>query len=286
MDKVITEKKGIWILLVIATVIVFIGLVWIIARYLPLSFTSAPGSSPTASIERRLADCTSPVAYWEEHAELYPAKLVISGQEYAASELKQVLEGQKGDLASRLQAQLTAAYLNISSGADQSYIETTIFEAYSWLVGHPAGSEVSADEESVGLRLYNLLEAYNQGLTGVDPCMPITSPIIGEASEEPTVTVTFTASPTTKPAPSETELPTNPPSTLPIPTVSVPTHTATPTREPTRHVPATPTDTLVPPTNTIEPTHPTKTPPPPTRTYTPPPPPTTPTFPPIPAPTQ
>ncbi len=274
MDKAITEKRGIWILLVIATVIVFIGLVWLIVRFLPLSFSLAPESSPTGDSARLLVNCTSPVGYWEEHTELYPSQLVISGQVFKANQLKQVLAGQNGDLAGRLQAQLTAAYLNISMGANQSYIEATIFEAYRWLVDHQAGSEISADDEAAGTRLYNLLDAYNQGLTGVAPCEPSSmANTAGPASASQTATITpsFTPSPTASPTPSET-----PTATIAYETVSPPTRTPTPTKESTRppaptSQPSSTASPFVPPTNTPQPPTPTKTTPPPAATFTQPP---------------
>jgi hypothetical protein len=143
--------------------------------------------------------------------------------------------------------------LNILSGADQSYIETTIFEAYAWLVQHPAGSQVTDSEQGEGTRLFNLLEAYNLGLTGVKPC-EIAGLILTEAS-----TATETATVTASLTPSETG--TLPPSETPVPTEITatdtyefipPTRAATRTNEPPIQYP---TDTPVPPTQAPAPTN-------------------------------
>jgi hypothetical protein len=290
MGNVIIRKRGLLVTLVIATLILFIGLVWLIARYLPLNSTAIPIPSATKDMPRVVLNCASPVAFWKEHPEYYPAQLVIGGQVYKAADLDQIFSDQIGDLSAKIKAQLAAVYLNILSGADQSYIETTIFEAYGWLVDHPVGSQLTDTDQADGTRLFNLLDAYNLGLTGVAPCdIAFLTQQTEKSSDTPTVTFTgtFTPSPTETfsigdtPAPSSTE------TNMPFYTVEVPTRTSKPTttqpiiNPPTStHTPepsatTKPTDTPIPsPSDTPEPT---KTPPPsPTITKTPPPSPTNP----------
>ncbi len=259
------EKRGLVLTLVIGTVVIFIGLVWAISTYLPLNLSASPSPTITADAPRVAMNCASPVAYWKEHPELYPLQLVIGGQVYKTRELNAIFSGAIEDLPEKLQAQLTAAYLNIISGADQSYIETTIFEAYGWVALHPAGSQVDDSALAEGTRLFNLLEAYNLGLTGVKPCeialLTLTEPI--KTTETATLIFTVTPSQTNTTSPSETPIPTNFP-TEPIYTVVVASRTPSPTTRATQQPASSPT-------NTIEPTAtkaPTNTPAPPTATST------------------
>lgn len=274
-----TEKRGLVVFLVVATVVVFIGVVWVIATYLPMNLAAAPSPSLTGHAPRIAINCAAPIAYWKEHTELYPAQAVIGGQVMNAGDLKQIFSSQAEDLPAKLQAQLTAAYLNILSGADQSYIETTIFQAYTWLVQHPAGSQVSDTDRVEGTRLFNLLEAYNLGMTGVKPCENAFSTLteVRTASETATTTFTVTPSQTLTSTPSETPVPpeiiatatyefipptraatrTLPPvqypTNTPVPPTEAPapTNTPVPTEVPTLTPPPLPTSTLPPPTPTL-----------------------------------
>jgi hypothetical protein len=275
------EKRGLVLILVIATVVIFVGLVWAISSFLPLSFAASPSPTLTADAPRVAMNCTSPVVYWKAHPELYPLKVVIGGHVYQAGELKQIFSGQTEDLPTKLQAQLSAAYLNILAGADQSYIESTIFEAYGWIIQHPAGSQVDDSAMGDGTRLLNLLEAYNLGLTGVMPCdtglLTTTEP--RDATETATATITATPSLTETATPSETPSPTNYP-TEPFYTVSAPSRTPSPTVRNTQQPASTytntpaptatkaPSNTPVPPT-AIPTTPPTEIPPTPTATFPP-----------------
>jgi hypothetical protein len=292
MDNVITEKRGLVLILVIATVVIFVGLVWVIATYLPLNLLGVPSPSFTADSPRVGTNCTYPVSYWKEHPELYPAQIVIGGQLYKADNVAEIFSDQTKDLYAQVQVQLTTAYLNILSGADQSYIETTIFEAYGWLVQHPAGSQVQDSEREAGTRLFNVLEAYNLGLTGVTPCLRasgLTLTITSTPTETPTVLLTITPSETPTPTPSESPTPTELTATA-TNFFIYPTSTAIPTIKPTIQIPTnTPIQPTEPPTatNTTMPTNTTAPtlPPQPTAIPTFPPTPTAnPTFPPAPTP--
>ena len=234
-------------ILVIATVIIFVGLVWAIATYLPLNLATAPSPTSTVIAPRVAVNCASPIAFWKQHPELFPAQVVIGGQVYKAGELSEIFSGQNDDLPAKLQTQLTAAYLNILSGADQSYIESTIFEAYTWLVQHPAGSQLTDSEQIEGTRLFNLLEAYNLGLTGVKPCE--IAGLILTVTETVTVTATVTISVTPSEMltsiPSETPTATNFP-IEPVNTVAVPSRTPSPKPGATQLPQLTPTNTTSP----------------------------------------
>ena len=172
----ITEKRGLVIILVIATVFIFVGLVWAIATYLPLNLLGLPTPSFTAAAQVAGKNCTYPVSYWKNHPELYPSQLVIGGQVYKAKDIQGIFSDDTPDLTVELQAQLTGAYLNFLSGADQSYVETTIFEAYGWLVKHPAGSALTIASVRLEQGYINVLETYNQGLTEVASCEPAINP--------------------------------------------------------------------------------------------------------------
>ncbi len=282
MENEITTKRGFILILVVATVAVFIGLVWLIATFVPWNLLGFPSPSITATAARVEKNCTYPISYWMEHTESYPPQMVIGGIVYEAKDLREILADETQNLAQQIQAQLVGVFLNTLAGAEQSSIETAIFEAYGWLVKHPEGSEASDSDREAGARLFKVLEAYNDGLTEVPLCEGVQIPTLITSStptETPTVLLTLAPSETTTPTPSETPTPTELTGT---PTYSfiVPTHTAKPTTEPPPQVPtntpAQPTETKIPP----PPDTPTNTPQPPTPTLPPP----TPTLP-LPTPT-
>jgi hypothetical protein len=282
MDDEITAKRRLVLILIIVTVVIFVGLVWSIVTYLPLNLLGLPSPSITADRGRVESNCTHPVAYWKEHPELYPSQVVIGGKVYEEKELAVILSDETQDPAQQLQAQLAGVFLNSLAGADQSSIEATIFEAYGWLVQHPPGSQATDSERETGSRLVNELDAYNMGLTGVAPCdktIFLTLTARGTATETATAVLSITPSQTNTPTASETPTPTNSP-TMPFSTVIYATHTPTPTTEEPGHPSSTPRPTLS-PSATNTPVN-TKTPPPPTRTSKPTLPPSTPTFTPAP----
>jgi hypothetical protein len=246
MEKVIPEKRGLVIILVIATVFIFVGLVWGIATYLPLNILGLPSPSKTALAPVVGKNCVYPVSYWEKHPELYPAQLVIGGQVYKAKDIGKIFSDETQDTAVQLQAQLTGTYLNYLLGADQSFVETTIFEAYGWLVQHPIGSALTDSEREAGTRLFIILETYNQGLTGVASCepgLPVTITETSTASETATIILTIT--------PSETPTPIEFTATATY-IIFLPTNTATRTTEPPIQIPS---NTPVPPTEAPAPTN-------------------------------
>src|SRR4030065_785984 len=167
MENDINTKRGYVLILVIATVIFFVGLVWLIATYLPRDLFGFPGPGFTTAALRVEKNCTYPISYWKEHPELYPPGLVLGNKVYQVNDIQGILSGEVQDSSAQLQAQLVGTFLNILSGADQGLIETTIFQSYNWLIQHPDGSQISDSERETGLRYYNVLEAYNLGLAGV-----------------------------------------------------------------------------------------------------------------------
>jgi hypothetical protein len=272
------EKRGTLIFLVIATVLVFVGVVWALATYLPLNLGGEASPTTTQPGLSTHANCVHAVAYWKDHSESYPAQMVIAEQVYTAGDIGFIFTNTANDARDELRAQLAGAYLNIRWGADQSYIESILFEAYGWLVDHPSGNQLSDGDREQATRLYNLLEAYNQGLTGVEACEPRI-----ELTETITVRDTAISSATLTSSQSSTATP----SETPTPSEMTPTATyiyipPTNTKMPTTAPPIQrPTNTKVPPTERPVPTNTQR--PPETATYTPPPAPTaTFTLPPLP----
>ena len=279
MENGLTTKRGLILILVIATVAVFIGLVWLIATFVPWNLLGFPSPSITATARRVEKNCTYPISYWKEHPELYPPQMIIGGIVYKERELEALLADETQNLTQQIKVQLAGVFLNLSAGADQSAIETPIFEAYGWLVQHPAGGQVTDSDRDAGAKLFKILEAYNDGLSGVSLCEGVQVPtliISSTPTETQTVLWTLTPTETATPTPSETPSPTEQTATA-TNFFFVPTRTAKPTTEPPPQVP---TNTPVQPTETKIPPPPTSTPQPPTPTLPPP----TPTLP-LPTPT-
>ncbi len=184
------EKKGLLIVVVIASVVVFVGVVWAMATYLPVVLGGEV--SPTATADEIIANanCVHTVAYWEAHTEAYPPQMVIAGQVYTTGDIASIFADTKNGPWEELRAQLAAAYLNIRGGADESTIEQVLFDAYGWLVDHASGSELAEGEREEAVRLYELLKAYNQGSGGVAACEPLTP---GEAATSGILTKISTA---------------------------------------------------------------------------------------------
>jgi hypothetical protein len=264
MENELSSRRGFIIALIVVTIFIFVGLLWLIATYLPWGQLGLQSPSATAT-GQVLQDCTYPLAYWREHPELYPVQVVIGGVIYQQRELEALLTDTEANLALQMRAQMAVAFLNISGGTDPSSIEGTIFSAYGWLVNHPQGSELSEEELETGTRYLTLLEAYNLGQAGVVACeatIPLVRTETGISTETATLLFSSTPSQTSTQTPSET------------PSANTPTETATyfyitPSRTtiPTTRVPPqAPTHTPIPPTE--RPTS-TNTPIPNTATFTP-----------------
>jgi hypothetical protein len=295
MENEIVNRRWLIVTLVTVTVVIFLGLVWLIAVFKPWNLLGLEGSTGTPDAQG-LTNCTYPVSYWKAHPELYPAQLIIGGTVYKERELEALLADDSQETDQQIRVQLAVAFLNNQSGADQSSIEATIFDAFGWLVKHPTGSQVSEAELATGGQLLQVLLAYNTGSRGVAACEVVatlktlapagTASMPAGTNGKITSTATLTGTPTmtgtsrnTTQSPLGTPSPTN-------------TRTVAPSQTPTRTFSAgatfTPTMQISTPTNTTAPTF-TNTPlpsftstppdtptmtPPPTPTYTPPPPPT------------
>ncbi len=287
MENEIVKKRGLIFVLVIGTITVFIGLVWLIIKFIPIDQLRFSSPSLTPSAARVEMNCTYPITYWMEHPELYPIQIVIGSKIYQANDIREALMQSGQNPIAQLQAQLVGVFLNISSGADQSLLESTIFQAYNWLVLHPDGSQVSGNDLELGSRFFSMLEAYNLGLAGVPACGSGFTFALTETpspSVTPTLLLPLTPSQTLTATPSETASPTYPIVT-PIYTYGVPTQTRIATTQPPGGQAPTATHKPNPsPTRTAEAPTPTRTPIPSTPTFTPPPQPTS-TFTPPPQPT-
>ena len=169
MENEIINKRRLIVIMVVVTVVIFVVLVWLITTYQPWDLLGLPGPN-TSPTEPVATNCTFPLVYWKAHPELYPSQIVIGGIVYKERELGALLSDDTQDTSQQLKAQLVVAFLNNRAGADQSPIETILFDAYGWLVQHPAGSQMTNGELEAGRQLYNLLETYNLGLAGVGPC--------------------------------------------------------------------------------------------------------------------
>jgi hypothetical protein len=265
MESAIIAKRGLFVFLVIASVIIFIGMAWILATSLPWNQPGATSPNPTLGGGWMAANCTYPIGFWVEHPELYPQQMVIGSKVYQAAEIRQALLAAGEEPFGNLQAQLVGAFLNISAGADQSLIDATIYQAYEWIVQHPAGSQFSNAEVETGTRLTSVLEAYNLGLAGVAACQEASNFIPAStftATSTTTQLPTGTATSTPTPTPTLTQTATASPTVQPVfPTRVV----ASPTRTPTTQAPGEPPATEMPaqtdtpnpptaePTATVEP---------------------------------
>jgi hypothetical protein len=259
--------------------VVFIGLVWLIAATHPWDVLGVQNPTHTAG-SQQARDCAHPVTYWIEHPELYPPQVFIGGVTYQETELKALLMDDSPDLSQQLRTQLAVVFLNNQYGADQRTIETTVFDAYGWLEQHPAGSQFTNAELTQGRQLYQALEAYNQGLAGVAACegnqvSSKTFTTTQTSTRVATVAFTQISTPTPGASPSPTNQLATPtittflPSNTPVPPTQPPSR---PSQTPTRYIPPpTFTATIRPPTPTDTPLPtPSHTPiPPPTATYTP-----------------
>lgn len=269
MDNEINKRRGLILTLVIATISIFVGLVWLITKYIPKGQTGLSNASLTPTVTRAVANCTYPLSYWMEHPELYPVQIVIGSKIYQANEIREALTQSGEAPGAQLQAELVGAFLNIIYGADQTLLETTIFQAYSWLVLHPDGSQVTDDDLETGSGYFLALEAFNLGQAGVPPCGGGYS-IVYTRTPTNSVTATLILSPT----PSETQTSTSSPTSqiiTPIVTVAFPTQTRSPTTQPTGGQAPTATQGLFPTATKTPPpvAPPTFTqPPPPTATFT------------------
>src|SRR4030042_4033842 len=116
MENEITTKRGLVLVLIVATVIIFVGLVWLIATYFPWNMLGLQNPSVTPTAVHADTNCTHPISYWREHPELYPSQMVIGGQVYGSNDISTILSEDPQEITGLLQAQLLAAFLNYLAG--------------------------------------------------------------------------------------------------------------------------------------------------------------------------
>jgi hypothetical protein len=269
-------RRKLLIFVILFLTIVLVGIVfpafYLESPQLDTSFaTSGPTTTPLQShifINRSIsatpttstdANCTYHVYYWMERPEEWPTQVLLGDAAYSRDDILALYRSDSRDTSTNLILQLTAAFLNILSGAEMSVIEDTLVEANNWLTINPVGASLSEFNRSRGNALIALLEGYNIGLFGPGACagLPPTPDLTAAAvftntpapTQEPgqVETAMVPASPTPTPAlrmppPQPTVQPTNPPPELPTST-PLPTATQPPPPTATETIPQPPTET-------------------------------------------
>lgn len=127
-------------------------------------------------------NCTYPVMYWHDHPESWPVNLVSLGGVVYSQEQALPFLGITGDspLLYMLRAQMLAARLNVSQGADPSIANPLIEEADLVLeLSATAEAQQSLEMQHIAL-LAEALAYYNNGLAGPGLCpdpTPTATPI-------------------------------------------------------------------------------------------------------------
>lgn len=149
MENEITGKRGFILILVIATMVVFIGLVWLIARNVPWNLLNIPVPSSTKGVPSAEMNCTFPVSYWGLHPELYPPQVVLGSETYQANEIEGILTVKAQNVSGELERQLVGVFLNISAGADQDLLKPPFFK----LMGGWNNTQKEARSQIMSLKL-------------------------------------------------------------------------------------------------------------------------------------
>jgi hypothetical protein len=106
--------------------------------------------------------------YWKNHPEAWPlTELTIGGKVYTQQAALDLLtQAEKGDKSLTLFRALVAALLNKAAGNNTTCIDSTIVGAQTWMQANPTGSRVKASSDAwkVAEPMYELLDAYNNGL--------------------------------------------------------------------------------------------------------------------------
>jgi hypothetical protein len=229
----------------------------------PATFTATleidANSTPSLTIDSLIqsstnqphVSCIHTVIYWNDHTELWPARVRIGSLTYTKNDGVSYFNSQSDDLNTDLFIQIHTAFLNLSNGAENSAIENTIALAANWLYNYPVGKPIDDSTQKTGLTYETELSDYNNGKLGPAlctnetifvPARPVPSdtltPTITAVSATPTSSLTLTRTGTfvpnwtSLPSPSRTStpVPIRPPST-PIP---IPSQTNQPTIQPTQ----------------------------------------------------
>jgi hypothetical protein len=206
------------------------------------SQTTAIQANPTSTIDPAI-NCTHNAAYWFNHQDVWPSKVIIANFSYSKEEINSVYQTQSSEVSAALFIQLNTAFLNSVNGADYSAVYSTILDAASWLQLHPVGSEISQADQNAAVAIGESLLDFNEGRLGPGSCaneitpspeMPTTTP-----DSMATITSTYTYRPAltstkTNPPPQPTIQPTKEPATQAPPPTKAPTKPPVPTQAPTR----------------------------------------------------
>jgi hypothetical protein len=106
--------------------------------------------------------CPKGLGYWKNRRELWPTDcLEVGGELLDGDALEALLSSRGGDPVLKLARHLTATLFNLELGSDPVIVPVTE-EADAFLVEHPPGSTLTADERREATALKTLLEAYNE----------------------------------------------------------------------------------------------------------------------------
>lgn len=127
---------------------------------------------------------TGSPGYWKNHPDAWPVNIISIGNINYSKEIAiQIMQTpEKGDKTYTMFNALISAKLNVIIGNDDSCIADTISKADIWMATYPVGSNVTGKSYAweIGEPLYNILDAYNNGLL----CAPYRSKDKEEGEEE------------------------------------------------------------------------------------------------------
>jgi len=122
---------------------------------------------------------TGTPGYWKNHPTMWPSQIEVGGVTYVKNAPQGAIDQKvaigymgkvSGDKTLSMFAALISAKLNLGAGTDPSCIDDTVAAADAWMVAHPVGSNLkasnaawSADSETSGSALHQLLDDYNNG---------------------------------------------------------------------------------------------------------------------------
>jgi len=116
--------------------------------------------------------CTYTMGYWKNHPEDWPVEEIkIGGVTHTKEDAINILETPpEGDATYILAHQLIAAKLNVTNGADSNGLGDTIKNADAWLTANILGSDPTDPARAQGIALAEMLDDFNNGLSGPSHC--------------------------------------------------------------------------------------------------------------------
>jgi hypothetical protein len=110
---------------------------------------------------------TGTIGYWKNHSAAWPVQQITLGAvTYTKAQAISLLEQpSRGDKSIDLAKQLIGAKLSVLIGNNPTCIGTTIFQADTWLIANPVGSNVhsSSTAWATGGPIHDRLDDYNNG---------------------------------------------------------------------------------------------------------------------------